>query len=383
MNGIIGVTTLLLDSALTKDQRELAATVRRSGKTLLDIVNDILDFSKIEAGHMELELVDFNLKSVLDDLYAILKVQAHRKAEELVFTINPDVPVHLCGDVGRIRQVLTNLVGNAIKFAEKGKIVVQASLDDLQQDHIRLRFSVQDTGIGMAPEHLEHIFDAFRQLDASTTRKYGGTGLGLTICKQLVNLMGGEIGAESELGEGSTFWFAIPISLQINRGGQISFDFATAEERENPDKELNDTLDELIKTKARLKELGRTIRVLVVEDNRVNQTVALRTLKKLGCTVAAAADGRDALAKIQAALFDIVFMDVQMPVMDGIEATAEIRRLEQELGLPHLPVIAMTAHALGGYRDRCLDGGMDGYITKPINVRELAAALIKWSVAEV
>ena len=378
MNGIIGVTTLLLDSELTEDQRELALTVRKSGKTLMDIVNDILDFSKIEAGHMELELLDFNLQTALDDLYAILEVQAVRQSNKLVFRIDPDVPLRLCGDVGRIRQILINLIGNAIKFTENGEIVLTATVAGQRKNQVVLRFSVQDSGIGIEPEHLNHIFDAFRQLDASTTRKYGGTGLGLTICKQLVHLMDGEIGAESSPGTGSTFWVTIPVSLQTMKTGQISFDFSQTDSRDGADDELNDTLDELAKTKAILQKLGRPIQVLVVEDNRVNQTVAVRTLAKLGCEAEAASDGQEALALLQAKTFDMVFMDVQMPGMDGIEATAEIRKLEQASGRSRVPVVAMTAHALEGDRERCMAGGMDGYITKPIHVRDLSAALIKW-----
>lgn len=383
MNGIIGVTTLLLDSALTEDQRELALTVRKSGKTLMDIVNDILDFSKIEAGHMELELVDFNMQSALNDLYAILEVQANRQLNKLIFQIDPDVPLHLCGDVGRIRQILINLIGNAIKFTHNGEIILSAAVVEHRKDQVLLRFSVRDSGIGIEPEHLHHIFDAFRQLDASTTRKYGGTGLGLTICKQLVHLMGGEIGAESSLGKGSTFWTTLPIALQATKMGQIAFVFSETDSRDGAADELNDTLDELVKTKAILQQLGHPVRVLVVEDNRVNQTVALRTLNKLGCDAEAASEGREALSMLEAKTFDLVFMDVQMPLMDGIEATAEIRKFEQENNRPRLPVIAMTAHALEGDRERCMAAGMDGYITKPFNVRELSAALIKWTAVNV
>jgi PAS domain S-box-containing protein len=381
MNGIIGVSTLLLDARLDGEQQELAETILKSGKTLLGIINDILDFSKIEAGHMELERLDFNLQSVLDDLHAILAVQARRKGDELRFTIEPDVPLNVCGDVGRIRQILINLIGNAIKFTEQGDILLNVALVEERGDSVELRFTVQDSGIGIGPEQLDHIFDAFRQLDASTTRKYGGTGLGLTICKQLVTLMGGRIGAESERDRGSVFWFCIPVGRPVPHGGQTSFDFERGMGRPAPDKHQHDIRDELVQARRQIQRVERSIRVLVVEDNRVNQTVATRILKKLGCTVDAAADGREALAKLEASAFDLALMDVQMPVMDGIEATAEIRRLEQEKQRPRLPVIAMTAHALEEYRNRCLEEGMDGYITKPINVRELADALVKWASA--
>jgi len=377
MNGILGVSTLLLDSRLDGEQKELAKMVRNSGESLLRIVNDILDFSKIEAGHVELNLFDFNLKNMLDDLYAVLSIQAQGKGERLVFSEGEDVPRHLYGDVGRIRQILTNLIGNAIKFAEKGEILLQVSKEreDDQREDLWLRFSVQDSGIGIAPEKLSRIFDAFRQLDASTTRKYGGTGLGLAICKQLVEIMGGEIGAESEVGKGSIFWFTIPVGRQALRCEQASLP-DTEPSRPNFDDELNDTHDELVRARKRILGLGRVPCVLVVEDNLVNQTVALRILEKLGCSAVVAEDGRDAIGKIKDAVFDLVLMDVQMPVMDGMESTAEIRRLEEREDRLRLPIIAMTAHALKGDRERCMAGGMDGYIIKPISISELTEAIV-------
>jgi len=375
MNGILGVSTLLLDSGLDGDQKELAKMVRNSGESLLRIVNDILDFSKIEAGHVELNLFDFNLKNMLDDLYAVLAIQAKGKGERLVFSVEGDVPVHLYGDVGRIRQILTNLVGNAIKFAEAGEIQLRVSREDESGEGVRLRFSVQDSGIGIAPGKLDRIFDAFQQLDASTTRKYGGTGLGLAICKQLVEIMDGEIGAESEEGKGSNFWFVVPVGKQSAHCEQTAFPFAE-QPRPNFDDELSDTHDELVRARKRIRGLGHVPRVLVVEDNLVNQTVALRILRKLGCSAVVAEDGRDAVGKIRDAGFDLVLMDVQMPVMDGMESTAEIRRLEEREDRLRLPIIAMTAHALKGDRERCMAGGMDGYIVKPINISELTETIV-------
>ena len=371
MNGILGVSTLLLDSGLNDDQKELAQMVRNSGESLLRIVNDILDFSKIEAGHVELNLFDFNLKDMLDDLYAVLVIQAKGQGERLVFSVDEDVPVHLYGDVGRIRQILANLVGNAIKFAEAGEILLRVSREDGgDEERLRLRFSVQDSGIGIAQEKLDRIFDAFQQLDASTTRKYGGTGLGLAICKQLVEIMDGEIGAESEVGKGSIFWFVIPVYKQSA--------FPLAEPPQSSvDDETSDTHDELIRARKQIRGLGFVPRILVVEDNLVNQTVALRILKKLGCSAVVSKDGRDAVGKIRTTNFDLVLMDVQMPIMDGMESTAEIRRLEEVQNRPRLPIIAMTAHALKGDRERCIAGGMDGYIVKPIRVSELAAAMVR------
>jgi len=375
MNGILGISTLLLDSGLAGEQKELAETIRKSGETLLGIVTDTLDFSKIEAGHMELDLIDFDLGNLLNELHAILVVQARNKGEELVFSIGEDVPSCLCGDAGRIRQILTNLVGNAIKFTEQGEIHLNVSLEDVQPGRVWLRFSVRDSGIGIAPKQLDHIFNAFQQVDASTSRKYGGTGLGLTICKQLVEIMEGEIGAESEEGNGSTFWFTIPLGRQSSHDEQTSFEFFTAPARPNLDDELDETRDELVRARKKIRGLERPPRILVVEDNLVNQTVALRILKKIGCSAEAAIDGHAALGMLGDSVFDLILMDVQMPGMDGIESTAEIRKLEERENRPRLPVIAMTAHALEGDRERCIAGGMDGYITKPINVRELTEAI--------
>lgn len=378
MNGIIGVTNLLLDSGLTDDQLELAATVRRSGKSLLAIVNDVLDFSKIEAGHMEIEVCDFDLKNVVDDLHALLALQASRKGIGFKVRVGSEVPAQLCGDVSRLRQILTNLVGNAIKFTEQGDVALNVSLSDHHNDHVHIRFEVKDTGIGVEPEQLAHIFGAFQQQDTSTSRNYGGTGLGLAICKQLVEIMGGEIGADSVAGEGSTFWFEIPVSLQDNANEQTAFDFVKSEAPKASEDDIGSTQDMILSTRMKIQTLGRDVRVLVVEDNLVNQTVAVRTLKKMGMKVDAAHDGGEAIGILAANQYDLVLMDVQMPKMDGIETTQIIRANEVEKGLPRLPIVAMTAHALSGDRARCLEGGMDGYITKPINVADLAATIFQW-----
>lgn len=378
MNGIIGVTTLLLDSELTTDQREMAETVRKSGKALLSIVNDILDFSKIEAGHLDIEVRDFNLNDVIEDLTAIFSLQAQRKDVHLEMQVDPDVPERLCGDVGRLRQILTNLVGNAIKFTEHGKVVLSVVLADNHDDHVHIRFAVRDTGIGIESEKLEHIFSAFQQLDATTSRKYGGTGLGLAICRQLVEIMGGTIGAESVHGKGSVFWFEMPVDLQRVHQDQAMFDFARTEPRNHAEEDPEETRETLVMTCSKIKSMQRAVRVLVVEDNRVNQTVAVRILKKLGCEPSAASDGEEAISWLQENRADIVLMDVQMPRMDGLETTRMIRAMESEGTLSRQPIIAMTAHALSGDRERCLKGGMDGYITKPINVTELSEAILQW-----
>ncbi len=379
MNGIIGVTTLLLDSSLGSEQQEYADTIRKSGKALLSIVNDILDFSKIEAGYIQIEVLDFDLIDVFDDLYAILALQAKRKGIDLTMYVDSAAPANLCGDVGRLRQILTNLAGNAIKFTDQGAVSLRVTVADEHSDHIHLRFEVRDTGIGIDSEHLAYIFDAFQQLDASTSRTYGGTGLGLTICKQLVEVMGGTIGAESTEGEGSVFWFEIPVDLQNAQTSQTAFDFKKSEPRINhQEDDLNATTDMLVQTRMEITALDRSVRVLVVEDNRVNQTVAVRTLNKMGCTAEAVSDGYEAVERVKAETYDLILMDVQMPKMDGLETTRVIRDREEKDALPRQPIIAITAHALSGDRERCLEGGMDGYITKPINVAELSAVLLKW-----
>ena len=378
MNGIIGVTNLLLDAGLTPEQHELAATVRRSGKALLAIVNDILDFSKIEAGRMELEIIDFDLKEVLDDLKAIFTLQAQKKGIAFEVHVDSEVPAQLCGDVSRLRQILTNLIGNALKFTEQGRIAVGVYLSDDHQDHVHIRFEVKDTGIGIEPGKLPHIFGAFQQQDASTTRRYGGTGLGLTICRQLAEIMGGKIGVESSPGEGSTFWFIIPCDLQQSGNGQTAFDFVKSETPKASEDDVGATQDTIVDARRKVEAMGREVHILVVEDNLVNQTVAVRTLAKMGCCPTSAHNGEEALEKVKDADFDLVLMDVQMPGMDGLETTQMIRRREEENGRPRMPIIAMTAHAMSGDRERCLEGGMDGYITKPINVADLADAIFQW-----
>jgi len=493
MNGVIGMTALLLDSSLTPEQREYAQTVHRSGEALLAIINDILDFSKIEAGRLELEPVPFGLREMLAETLKTVAPLAHGKGLELAYEVHPDVPDDLVGDTGRLGQVLLNLVGNAIKFTERGEVAVRVHAETVTADAVTLRVAVQDTGIGIAPDQCELIFDAFAQADTSTTRRFGGTGLGLAISRRLVEQMRGRIWLESEVGRGSTFLFTVllprasePVARQISapldalrglpvlavddnatnrrlleavldswgvaativadgasalaaleraRAAGAAFrvvlldarmpdldGFAVAE-RIRRDAAMADvtvmllTSDVLKGDLARCRELGiarhlvkpitpsdllvallralgqkietipalaesgldapiRHLRVLVAEDNAVNQLLAVRLLEKLGHVAVLAGNGQEAVEACERQAFDLVLMDVQMPVMDGLAATEAIRRREAlHPGRGRLPIMALTAFALGGDRERCLAAGMDDYLTKPIKPAELAAAL--------
>ena len=354
MNGVVGMTGLLLDSELNEDQRDCAETIRSSGEALLTIINDILDFSKIESGRLEFESVDFDLCNVLEDTVELHAEQARKKQLELAWNINPGVPTALCGDSGRLRQVLTNLIGNALKFTDRGKVIVRAHQEDENDLGVTIRFSVSDTGIGISLAAQEKLFQAFTQVDGSSTRKYGGMGLGLSISKQLVELMEGQIGVESTPGEGSTFWFTVKLAKQ-STGSAVA---ASAQ----------GTTNTLLETKPMTNKL-----VLLAEDNIVNQKVAVRQLRKLGYRTDAVANGREAIEALSRIPYDLVLMDCQMPEMDGYQATTEIRRREGTI--KHTPIIAMTAHALAGDREKSFTAGMDDHITKPVRPDELARVM--------
>ncbi|MDO8833942.1 MAG: ATP-binding protein, partial [Vicinamibacterales bacterium] len=317
------------------------------------------DFAKIEAGRIELECLDFAPKVILDQVSATVAVHAHGKGLRLVTTMAPNVPARLRGDPGRLTQILTNLVGNAVKFTHHGEVAVHLSVVGTDPGGTRVRFSVRDTGIGIPAAKFDRLFDRFSQVDASTTRRYGGTGLGLAISKRLVQQMGGEIGAVSEEGRGSEFWFTVRLAApadDVPRGESPG-----PEEQTGPPPEAGSS---------------RAARILLAEDDPTNRLVALGILKKLGQSATAVVDGAEALAAVERDQYDLVLMDVQMPVMDGFEATRQIRQV-----LPatrHLPIIAMTAHAMQGDRDRCLDAGMDDYVTKPVEPAALARVLRTW-----
>jgi PAS domain S-box-containing protein len=377
MNGIIGITNLLLDTELTDQQRRYAELVCTSGETLLGLVNNILDLSKIEAKKLDLETVDFDLSILLDDLVLVMAMRAHEKGLNLFWTADSAVPTLLRGDPGRLRQILTNLVGNAIKFTQAGKVAVQVSVVEMNENDALVRFSVRDTGIGIAQDKIGLLFNTFSQVDASITREYGGTGLGLAISKQLVELMGGEIGMSSDEGKGSEFWFTARIHTEGAHADNSQTSDCLCGVRLTTRHEPKPTLrpfTSLTTARENLHQLfaGRAKRILLAEDNVTNQHVALGILEKLGLCADAVATGVEAVKAVETQHYDLVLMDMQMPVMDGIKATREIRTGSQ------IPIIAMTASAMQGDRERCLEAGMNDYVTKPISPSELADALDRW-----
>jgi len=506
MNGIIGMTGLLLDTALTDEQREYAEMVRRSGEHLLDIVNDILDYSKVEAGKLELENIDFDLRATIDDAIALVAERAYAKGLELGCVVRAEVPTMLRGDPGRLRQVLVNLVGNAIKFTERGEVVVTVSLAsraDTARSSRLVRFEVADTGIGMTPEQCAKLFQPFTQADGSMTRKYGGTGLGLAICKQLAEAMGGQIGVRSMPGKGSVFWFTVQFELAADRPAENHAADATMLQHKRilivDDHPLNrnvlacqlqalgvapeaveqgyQALDRLRKAagegrpfdvaildmhmpdfnglelarmikseapiaptrlvlltslgrrgdakaaseagiaayltkpirQAQLSEVlsrmldplvGRSDslplltrhslsearirarpRILVADDNPVNQKIAAKMLERLGCLVDVVGNGREAVEALERGAYALVLMDCQMPELDGFDATLMIRHRETRKGAEgaiRIPIVAMTANVLAEDRDRCIRAGMDDFLSKPVSAENLRAVLDRW-----
>jgi two-component system sensor histidine kinase/response regulator len=500
MNGIIGMTSLLLDTELSADQREFAETIRKSGDSLLTIINDILDFSKIEARKVELENIDFDLRVLLDEITDLVALKAHEKGLEYVAIVHPEVPSLLCGDPGRLRQILINLVSNATKFTEKGEVSIRVTLDDEGTTRATVRFSVTDTGIGIPKDRMHRLFQSFSQVDSSTTRKYGGTGLGLTISKQLAEIMGGQIGVESEESKGSTFWFTAVFEKQPEgknkrvvvpkdiKGKRIlivddnatncyvlreqlkswgcryaeassgvkaleklrqavadkdpfeisildmqvpEMDGKTLGRTIKQDPDLRNTILVMMTSMGqrgdakRFEEIGfaayltkpvnhsklyeclasvaglqentgnnkaapivtrhslaedkkRRVRILVAEDNIINQKVIISTLKKLGYNADAVANGKEAVKTLEMIPYDIVLMDCQMPEMDGYEATGEIRKRSSKVLNHKVPIIAITANAMRSDREKCLQAGMDDYLSKPVYPKELSDMLEKW-----
>jgi CheY-like chemotaxis protein len=364
MNAIIGISHLALETRLDDRQRDYLRKIQRSGQHLLGLINDILDFSKIEAGKLAVEAVDFELDRVLDDAIAIVIERVQAKGLALVLDIPESLPRCLSGDPQRLAQVLLNYLNNAVKFTERGQIVLRARSEPAGEAQVHLRFEVSDTGIGLTPEQQGRLFRNFEQADNSTTRQFGGTGLGLAISRNLAQLMGGEVGVDSEPGVGSTFWFTVRMGLR-ERIPNARPAPGGGDGTERPRAEG---------ARAALAPMAGS-RVLVVEDNDLNQQVARELLQMVGMDVHVAGDGAAALRALASQDYDLVFMDMQMPVMDGLAATEAIRG---EARWATLPIVAMTANAMQQDRERCLRGGMNDHLAKPIEPPRLWNILLRW-----
>ena len=379
MNGVLGMTDFLLATKLTPEQQEFAESIKRSADALLALINDILDLSKIEAGKLRLDRVPFQLGTVLGEIASLFALEARTKGLEFVSTVPADLPRVVVGDPGRLRQVLRNLLGNALKFTDRGEIGIRAELLSDSTNVIQIRFTVHDTGIGIPPDQQGRLFESFTQGDGSSTRRHGGTGVGLAISKQLVELLGGEIGVASEQGDGSRFWFT------------ASFGKAAPGEAPAPKPAIKVPAPRLTSRPAAVPAAPAApkrapmenpvavegpLRVLLAEDNEINQRITLRLLEKLGVAADAVVNGREAVQALEKRKYDLVLMDCQMPDMDGFEATAIVRSREGDAN--HTPICALTANAMEGDRERCLAAGMDDYISKPVGLEKLQKAVDRW-----
>jgi PAS domain S-box-containing protein len=358
MNAIIGLTHLVLETELSGQQYDYISRTQVAAESLLRIINDILDFSKIEAGKLEIEETEFNLGDILNSMVDILGVKANEKGLEFILNLDPQVPLTLLGDPIRLGQILNNLVSNSLKFTAQGRVTVSVSLEAIRAQEADVKFEVADTGIGMTPEQKKVLFTPFTQADTSTTRKYGGTGLGLTISKRLAEMMGGKIWCQSEIGQGSVFGFTA--KFKLNQDEQIKANAAK--------KRAKKTNKELLKNIEGAK-------ILLTEDNEVNQLVASRILNNAGFLVDIAKNGLEAVDMVKKTKYDLVLMDIQMPEMDGLTASRTIRALP---GFADLPIVAMTAHAMSGDKELSIAAGMNDHVSKPINIAELFQALLKW-----
>jgi signal transduction histidine kinase len=364
MNGVIGMINLLLDTPLAPEQREFADTIKISADSLLSIINDILDFSKIEAGKMTLEKVDFDLGETVKNSIVLLQPRAKEKGLALNYVIHQDVHTRIVGDPTRLRQILLNLLNNAVKFTAQGEVRLEVAQLGEKDGGIELRFSVHDTGIGMTEAVQKKLFQSFTQADTSTTRRFGGTGLGLAICRKLVELMGGSINVTSDPGKGSTFSFTLPFAKQKPHDLVIDGSIARPESPNGAHAIV-------------FSAAPNSTRVLLAEDNKVNQLVGVKQLQKLGYNVDVVGNGLEAVEAWKRDKYSVILMDCQMPEMDGFEATRKIRELEAEQNLPHARIIAMTASVMKEDRELCLAAGMDDFISKPVDTGELKSALEK------
>lgn len=352
MNAVVGMTELLLTTPLTAEQREYADMLRDSAKSLLSILNDLLEFSRLEARSAIFEAQQFDIRETVSAVIHLLYPRAMASNLTLSCFVSPDLPEMLVGDARRLRQVLLNLVSNAVKFTDSGRVVARVGLVAETKERVIVRFEVEDSGIGIAPEDCERIFEPFIQVEGSATRKRGGTGLGLGICRQIVESLGGTIGVTSNAQSGSTFWFTMPFIPQEKRANEVEKPIDVAE-------------DALVGA-----------HILLVEDNAINQHLTRRLLEKEGCKVGIAASGRLALEALRENSYDLILMDVQMPDMDGLTATVEIRKMEPPG--QRVPIIALTANAMDGDREQCFTAGMDDYLSKPVSREHLRACLQRW-----
>ncbi len=362
LNGIIGLTEVLDGMELNAEQKEFVSMIRESSNNLRVIVDDVLEISKLDAGKMELESIPFDLRHKIESSVGLFKPRFDEKEIVQTTHIDPDIPHVVLGDPTRMTQVLTNLISNAIKFTQKGgRIDVSAKTVEKSDDEVTLRISVADSGIGLSKEQQEKIFDAYAQASASTTRKSGGTGLGLTISKKIIDSMDGELGVESEEGKGATFYFIIRLKVD-----KTAIEAAVPEEQAVPREAVP------------VQKSRQELQVLVAEDNPINQKLIQIVLEKLGLHVMLVDDGEKALEARKTISFDMIFMDVQMPVMGGVEATHAILEYEKEHGLKHIPIIALTANALAGDREKYIQEGMDDYTTKPLDTKAIEKLVKKY-----
>lgn len=358
MNGIIGVTELLKSTELTEEQLDLLNIMSISGSNLLAIINDILDISKIEAGEIRLESIKFNLRNIIGETIDLLRIKAAEQDDKLSSNVNKNTPEYFMGDTLRLKQIITNLLNNSLKFTNDGEVKLLVETISSYQDNFVLKFSVVDTGIGISEEGKSKLFKTFSQVSKSTQRKYGGTGLGLVISKNLVEMMNGEIGVESEEGKGSTFWFTV--EMQLSESG--------AED----EKTIVKKVDKSLLAGAD----NRKLKILLVEDNKINQKIGLGILKPFNHEVIVAEDGQEAVDKFLEFKPDLILMDVQMPVMDGFIATRKIREIEELKKLKHTRIVALTANALNEEKNKCLAAGMDDFVSKPFKISDIENVLI-------